>query len=250
MVLKMNTKSRKTKSAEAQIPQAPSEEDFVSLIKYVSEREKSLSRYSNKLRQSLQHIFNIFGDPYYCQICGYSENDTRHIKFRDEQGYLHYEETSTVNGITETYAKNKDYVHEFKPKIRVSEEIVDTEICIETAEDELNFVRYRLVFSDGKLLLRGWRNCEIDTTGVSVWFTEPEGTQHGGTPSRAELKQLVRSGRLPKFLAYAAEKLAEAETEYGEVSAIAEKMAKAIETDETIHTNAILKRDGAEEIGE
>jgi hypothetical protein len=206
----MNKKSRKANSAEAQNPQAPAEADFVGLIKYVSEREKNLSKYSDKLRISLQRVFDVFGNPEYCQICNSTVN------------------SGTATGEGENKEKHMGGSHPFTPKIRVSEEIEDTEICIETSEDELNFERYRLVFSDGKLLLRGWRNCEIDATGVTVWFTEPEGTQRGGTPSRAELKQLVRSGRLPKFLALVAEKLTAAEAEYAQVAEIAEKMAKAI----------------------
>jgi hypothetical protein len=225
-------KSRKA-SAEAQNSQAPSEEDFLGLIKYIEERGKSLSKYSDKLRTSLQRIFDVFGNPRYCQICGCNQ------------------ETGTALGEGENKGKHAGGNHVFTPRIRVGEEIADTEICIETSVDDLNFERYRLVFHDGKLQLKGWRNCEMDETRVTTWFTWPEGTQRGGTPSRAELKQLVRSGRLPKFLTLAAGKLKQAEAEYQEVSEIAERMAKAIETPDTAqHTNVALKREGAEEIGQ
>jgi len=207
----MNTKSRKTKSAEAQTPQAPAEADFVGLIKYLAEREKKLSKYSDKLRTSLQRVFDVFGDSSHCQICNCSEF------------------TGTALGEGENKGKHAGGSHAFIPKVRVSENIADTEICIESVEDELNFERYRLVFSYGKLWLKGWRNCEIDATGVTTWLTTPEGTQRGGTPSRTELKQFVRSGRLPKFLAYATEKMAEAEIEYNKVATIAERMANAIQ---------------------
>jgi hypothetical protein len=180
---------------------------------------------------------------------------------------LHDEETATINGITVTYAKNKDYLHEFKAKIRLSENVEDTDICIQTAIDEMNMEKYRLVAYNKQLLLKGWKNCEIDETGVTTWYTIPSGTQRGGTPSRAELKQLVRGGRLPKFLQLVAEKLKEAEAEYGEVAAIAERMANAIQLtlcshgyyshhncddkrDLATHTNAIAEREGAEEIGQ
>lgn len=217
------------KRVAEEIPQPPSEEDFVGLVKYLEEREKNLSKYSDKLRQSLQRVFDVFGDPDFCQICSYSADNTRHVKFRDEQGYLHGEETSIVNEQVVTYAKNKDYLHEFKAKIRISEEIEDVAICMETRLDGQNFEQYKLVTRNDRIWLQGRRNCEMDATGVTTWLTIPEGTQRGGTPSRTELKQLVRSCRLPKFLAYASQKLAEDEQEYKAVAEAAEKMAASLQ---------------------
>ena len=57
----MNAKSRKT-SAEAQFSQAPSEEDFVGLIKTIMEKEKGLSLDSDKLRQAMELVAKKFGN--------------------------------------------------------------------------------------------------------------------------------------------------------------------------------------------
>jgi hypothetical protein len=49
--------SRKANSAEAQVSKAPSEEDFVGQIKYLEEREKNLSKYSDKLRENVEKVW-------------------------------------------------------------------------------------------------------------------------------------------------------------------------------------------------
>jgi len=229
----MSTQSRKTKSSEEQIPQAPSEEDFVGLIKYISEREKGLSRYSDKLRQNLQRIFDVFGSAHYCQICDEVEEHSKHIKYRSEQGYLRREQTETINGITVMHPANADYSHPFKPKIAISINIEDSEIFATTPRDDLNAEYYRLATRDLALVIMGSTSNEQDITGMCCWFTKPDA--YRATPSREELKQLLKSGRLPKFLALVAKKLAEAEAEYGVVSAIAEKMAKAVETADPVN---------------
>jgi hypothetical protein len=47
---------------------------------------------------------------------------------------------------------------------------------------------------------------------------------------RRERKAIIQSGRLPKFLAYVAEKLAQTEQEYKKVADVAEKMATFLPT--------------------
>lgn len=169
----MNTKSRKTKSAEAQIPQAPEESDFVGLIKYISKREKGLSRYSDKLRTSLIAIADAIR---YINIS---------INVTDKEAY--FDETT-----------EEDDKHGYSVK---------------------NF----LCIDDHNLCTINRRKTEYgDYHHQKLWYFSQL--------PRSELKTLVQSGRLPKFLVLVAQKLEEAETEYGVVAEIAEKMAKAIET--------------------
>jgi mRNA degradation ribonuclease J1/J2 len=230
----MNNKTRK-ESAEAQNTKAPSEEDFVGLIKYVEERERNLSKYSNKLRQNLQRIFSIFSPPYCCRICGCSENDQKHIPFRDEQGYLHDEKTSTVNGITVTYGANKNYSHDFVETVSISIDVQD-DVFEERSTDKEGDEQFWLQIVDGDFAIAsGWDH-------NARWLTNPSGRQ-SWTPDRELLKALVRSGRLPKFLALIAQKLSEAEKEYGDVAEIAEKMAKAIEHSPAENTNRRLSQE-------
>jgi len=162
----MNAQSRKTKSSEEQIPQAPSEENFVGLVKYINEREKALSRYSNKLRESLKAIDAILQDMHIS------------INLQDKQPF---------------------------------------------GEDNAQCYPLQLYLYLGER-----------PRGEGLWIhAEGCDTDYGykafGDCSRNTLKQLVRSGRLPKFLVLVAQKMAEAEKEYSVVSAIAERMAKSIE---------------------
>jgi hypothetical protein len=220
---------KNVKSAEAQVPKAPSEEDFVGLVKYLEEREKNLSKYSDKLRENLAKIAGIFGDESCCQICGFEEGSTKHVKYRDEQGYLHDEKTSVVNGITVTYAANKDYSHAFKAKIEPSFEIEDeTEFRVIQEENNFGKTTFRLIllpdwgrrYNYGGLLVKKVVN-DYEEGAIYQTFADE--------CSRESLKTLVQKGRLPKFLAYAAKKLAEKEQEYQQVAEAAEKMAASLQ---------------------
>lgn len=190
-------------SAEAEkIPQPTSEEDFVGLIKYIQEREKNLSKYSDKLRESVVRIANVFGDSDFCQICGKNESHGNHAPTIQGRGQY----------AGNTY--NAGGWHVFKPKLKLSFKI----------EDEIIF----FVDSNGldcKLLLNQY--------GLQVRVITCDGEEdvdyYFAQCSRETLKALVQSGRLPKFLALVAKRLAEAEKEYGEVASIAEKIAKSLE---------------------
>jgi len=162
-----STKNKISAVAE-QIPQAPAEADFVGLIKYISEREKGLSRYSDKLRQSLvaidQHLQNM------------------HISINVQD--------------KEPFAED------------------------DAQGDPLQLYLY---LGEGP---RGFGGLWVYAAGYGSAFY---GYKAFGDVKRLTLLQLVRSGRLPKFLALVAQNLAEAEAEYSEVATIAQKMAKAIE---------------------
>ena len=57
------------------------EAELTKTIRYIEEREKSLSRYSDKLRRAVERIFNVFGKPSECQVCGYGETRYLHFKY-------------------------------------------------------------------------------------------------------------------------------------------------------------------------
>lgn len=132
----MNTQSRKT-GAEAQVSQAPAEADFVGLVKYISEREKGLSKYSDKLRTSLQRIFNIFGDSVNCQVCDYSAPAEIHKS------------------------------HAFVPKIQVSISVQDSEyFARETGEIDV----YYLCIAQSKMLIQNQYGNMHDACTAPRWL--------------------------------------------------------------------------------
>ena len=63
--------------AEARQPSAEALE-IDRTVEYLRERERQLSRYSNKLRSAVQRIANIFGDDRECQICGHRKEHPDH----------------------------------------------------------------------------------------------------------------------------------------------------------------------------
>ena len=158
------------------------------ILGYIKEREATLSRYSDKLRQNLQRIFDVFGSPDYCRICN------------DE----HKGQTA----------------HDFIPKIRISIELQDTEHFAEIG-DEPEY--YYLATRNGRLFIMGTVACEMDITGWTCWYSQPNEV------SREVLKQLVRSGRLILFLQKVADTLQAKSEEYREVAQVAEKMAQAVQ---------------------
>jgi hypothetical protein len=192
--------SRKANSAEAQTKtSAQAKADFSGLqqtIVYLKEREANLEKYSDKLREQLQQIFEPYGSPFYCRTCG------EYISPDHE----------AVRG------------HKPNPHIYVSiSPLPDTEIFYVEPEERDNGVCWlELDGADGLNIVSGYE------LGAGKWTCKPKGNR-GWTPNREVLKALVQSGRLPKFLAHAAKILAEAEAEYQQVADIAEKMAKVLE---------------------
>jgi len=178
----VNEESRKTKSSEEQIPQAPSEEDFVGLFNKVKEYEETLGKHCEIIRQS-------------------------------------------INKFAQTFEQ-----------IKVSIEFSDYEPFWIDEDNE----KYFLTVEHHKLYI----------------IRENDGTIVAHHPlnsgfSRNTLKALINSGRLSKFLEHLAETLKFLGEDYAEVRAIAERMAKSVEiTEPAEHTNAILKREGAEELGQ
>jgi hypothetical protein len=165
-------------------------------LAYIREREETLSRYSDKLRQSLAQIAQVFGNADYCQRCD---------KWR---GYHETEKARRTWGACER----------FVPQIAVSIDIVDDEPFHIQPEDDISpKVKYYLAIRNHKL-----------------GYTENVGTYKNGEivdflrAPRELLKALVKSGRLIPFLQKVADTLQEKCEEYKQVAEVAEKLAKAI----------------------
>jgi hypothetical protein len=166
-------------------------EGLIEIVKYIQEREENLSRYSDKLRQSLVRIAQVFGSARECQICN-------SVHFWDQE-----------------------YDHEFIPKIAVSLDITDPEAFYEEEDEEGKDIYYLQLWD---LNLRICMKRVFFATGEERYWD----WRYFNDASRHLLKELVRSGRLPKFLEYVAQVLQEKGLEYGEAAEVASKMADAV----------------------
>lgn len=166
-----NTQTSRKASAEAQKPQAQAKADFSGIMKYLTEKEGNLAKYSDKLRESILTVE--------AKLDSLIPSDFL------MRGKAFWEEEDEYLG-TVTYQ------------------------IATLAEDEKWYA--------GLYIVKSFSTGEIRTT-----FKES---------SRRVLKALVQSGALLEFATIAAQKLAEAEKEYGQVAEAAEKMAKALEPDD------------------
>jgi len=202
-------------------------------LRYITKREKNLSHYSDKLRQSMIRIFNVFGDEKLCRICGYRDEYGPHHRYYIRYSHRYVDELpEKIQGkkvkIVEhdeavgrwgdpeyAYVEEVKEMHEFKPKIMISIDVLDDEPFY-VEEEEYERTEYRLKFEDHEL-----RIAEMQE-GLEVDQLYPE------IAPRRVLKALVKSERLIIFLKKVAETLKKMEAEYEEVSKIAEQMAKAV----------------------
>jgi hypothetical protein len=164
-------------SAEAQIKtSAQAEADFSGIqqtLKYLSEREENLARYSDKMSKALYKIAEAINNL----------NISRDLVFVD----------------TEPFIVNKP----------------------ENAED--NTVEKGYLYLNGTLkakFVKTFGEIEDEYAKTEWWIFQ--------SIPRRERKAIIQSGRLPKFLAYVAEKLAQTEQEYKIVAETAEKMASSV----------------------
>lgn len=223
-------------SAEAQTKQiAQAEADFSGLqqtIKYLAEREANLSKYSDKLRENLQKIANQFGSEKECAVCGYTLSSGwahGHYKWvKHGTAFNSIAEMEKASGAKmaprpqgesrwgipgeniEFYEENAEW-HTPQPKNQISIRVQDTEAF----NLDQPYENPKTLVLDGTLQI-GF--------GQGVFMQN----QTLEEASRYTLKQLVKSGRLPKFLKLIAEKLTETEQEYKAVAEAAEKMAASL----------------------
>jgi hypothetical protein len=237
------------------------EAELTQIVKYIEEREKTLSRYSDKLRRAVERIFNVFGDPDECQVCEGEEGYFMHFKYyyydypNEEYHQYYYIKTgvnevpSEIHGMKVEVLERDEALeskrpdrsfdkerrvwfvfktpnyHKFTPKVFVSIDVEDgVPFYTEKHGEHYDVIdEYYLAFQDHELVILNKTRYEND---VRWPVTNICGVNE---VSRECLKALVKSGRLLEFLRMVAEKLQKMNEEYGEVSEIAEKMAKAIE---------------------
>lgn len=165
-------------------------ENISKILRYIEKREQNLSRYSDKLRQSIIKIVDVFGPERYCRSC-------------DQPERSHDDPEKCA----------------FKPKIQVSLEIIDD---VPFYTDELREEDYYLATVDHYLKAVGVAKGGDPTDRAHRW------TQWFDDCSREKLKALVKSGRLIPFLQKVVDTLQAKCMEYEEVSEVAEKLAKAV----------------------
>jgi hypothetical protein len=173
------------------------EADLNKILGYIQQREETLSRYSDKLRQSLVKIANMFGKSNYCRRCG------------KWQGYH-----STTHRQTYGACEN------FEPAIEVSINVTDDKhFYVEPEDDASPEIKYYLAVLNHEL---GY----IDVVGEYNAYGRVTTFQQA---PRELLKALVKSGRLIPFLQKVADTLQAKSEEYREVAQVAEKMAQAVQ---------------------
>jgi len=170
-------------------------QDINKLLDYLRQREQNLSRYSDKLRQSLIKIASVFGPSNKCQNCDW---------YVDRHPTIHAGEVIC----------NKP-----TPKISVSVDVIDDEpFYIETSEYAPGgMIDYKLAFQCHKL---GY---------IEIYGQERSSLREFVSAPREVLKELIKSGRLIPFLEKVADTLANKCAEYKEVAEVAEKMAQAVQ---------------------
>jgi hypothetical protein len=175
------------------------EADLNQILGYIKDREQTLANYSDKLRQSLTKIADVFGSKVLCRLCGcyVDRHPIRKI------------------GTGEIICKTPI------PKIEVSIDVTDDKHFMEEEQDEYSpNARYFLAILRHKLgYVESYDNDRFTPKTLADFSDAP----------RELLKALVKSGRLIPFLQKVADILAEKGEEYREVSEVAEKLAQAIQ---------------------
>lgn len=173
----------------------PGVKGLVETIEYIRQREKTLSRYSDKLRQSLVELAGLFGklSDKYCRRCGYHarehSEDSAHFKYTCQKEPL-------------------------VPKIEVSIVFIDCKAFTYDSHGDY----YLAINRDHELVIRYIVDSLSDTWN-DIHFKEA---------SRRLLKELVKSGRIPRFFEGLAERLSKLNGEYREAAEQAEKIAAAV----------------------
>jgi hypothetical protein len=176
------------------------EADLNKILGYIQDRERTLANYSDKLRQSLIKLSNVFGDTQYCQRC----NKWR--VFHDQR----WKDKPEGKGVCDN----------FKPKIQVSINVIDDEpFLVEPENETAPEIKYYLA------IINHWLGY-VDVVGG---YSDPSKVTAFDEAPRETLKALVKSGRLIPFLQKVADVLTAKGEEYREVTQVAEKMAQAVQ---------------------
>jgi hypothetical protein len=173
------------------------EADLNKILGYIQEREKTLGRYSDKLRQSVVKIANVFGREDLCR-CGWWVD--RHPTHK----------TGTGEIVCKTPI----------PKIQVSIDVIDDQPFMAEADEYSPNIKYYLAIIKHDL---GY----VETYDNDKY--SPKNLRDFDQAPRKLLKALVKSGRLIPFLQKVADVLTAKGEEYREVAEVAEKLAKAVQ---------------------
>jgi hypothetical protein len=213
--------------------EAKAEADLKETLAYIARREAELSHYSDKLRNAVNRIANIFGSAKECQICNYYEYHYLHHQYRnrfDDHGFDELPETWNNNKVklvdkserperwgepgpytSVVYFEKVENPHKFIPKIQVSIDVADEEPFL---EDEVG--KHYLAIRDHQLTVK------VEGGGDLEYYIPIR------CISRERLKTLVQSGRLTKFLQVIKASLEAKTDEYAKVSEIAEKLVSVL----------------------
>jgi len=208
-----------------------SEVEMAKIIKYLQERSENLKRYSKKLREAVSIIEKQFGKRSKCRVCGldvrvagekrlvYANTAISGLKMSDPKvqplvnSFVEHDELFSEKYLDVLEDKYKK-LHKFIPCVEVDIDVDDVEpFHVDEYEQ-----KYFLAFRDHELI------CVV---------VDWDGERHKDYKAlsdldRNKLKDLVKSGRLIKFLQHVVERLKEQEQDFKEVSEIAEKMASAL----------------------
>jgi len=209
--------------------------DILSVLEYIQEREGNLARATEKLRRNVERIANVFGSRDYCQICDGHKRHSMHFRYRERKN------NRGINEIPEQiegakvelvslafdvgrwgdperkihYVEEHEH-HQFVPKIFVSIEVIDVESFYERDDCDGYSEEYFIVIN------RDGMKAEVRCRGDFRHYVEIENLQ------RKAVKELVRSGRICKFLARVSKQLEETGKEYQEVAEVSERLTTAL----------------------
>jgi hypothetical protein len=174
-------------------------QDISKILGYIQQREETLSRYSDKLRQSIVKIADVFGSPEYCQRCN------KWVEYHNKK----WKDTP----------EGKETCDNFKPKINVSIDVMDDKHFMQEDEYSPNTKYYLAIKKHSLGYVETYDNDRVTSETLFNF-------DHA---SRELLKALVKSGRLIPFLQKVADTLQAKSEEYREVAEVAEKLTKAIQ---------------------
>lgn len=203
--------------------------DMASVLKYIAEREDNLGKYSDKLRQNVQRIFDVFGSHTDCQICG-KDTHRGHGKFRARRNGNRPkwmpEATDTIPDMYARMATPEDGDHGKDGVYTLWEDNPDQHVPIPKIDVSISLRSSVFYQEDGS----SWA-IDMDNRGLAFFHEHEDGsttTPNAYEVSRIALKVCIQKGSLTAFLQKIAETLKQESEEYQEVADIAEKMAQAI----------------------
>jgi hypothetical protein len=194
-------------------------------LNYIIVKEGMISHYTEKMRETARRLNLLFRKKTYCAVCGlHKGTDMRDALQSDapqeikEKAHGCTEHDQVLNN-PEFQVYLKYPLHTFTPAIDVTFYIKDSEPFYEVEEDEYSVNKYYLAFSDHHLQVEIYNTWNEEHLSEQIDLDEL---------SRAALKALFNSGRIPKFLKEVQKFLDEKESEYKQASEEAEKIAQIV----------------------